>query len=136
MHTHRGKFQNRAGNDPYDDPDDDADGLGMGWLDMGAGEERPHEGNASVYTYCHDEKDAHIQVAGEEEPLDFAHGIAEHPVFPPCIVDDQQWQRQNIQKITDCQVARQDDASVPVPSFSDHQQPQSKQVSCQSQDEL
>lgn len=104
VHTNRGEFEHRAGNDSYNDPDDDTDGLGMGRLYMGAGEEGPHEGHTSVHTYCHDEEDAHVQVAGEKEPLDFTHSVAKHPVFPLRVVDNQQRQSQDIQEVTDCQV--------------------------------
>lgn len=130
------KSQYGAGNDSHYDPDDDTDGLGVDRLDMGSGEEGAREGHTPVHTYRHDEEDAHVQVAGEKKPLDFAHSVAKHPVFPLRVVDNQQRQGQHIQQVTHGQVTGQDHASVPVSSLSDHQQPQGEQVSCQGHDEL
>lgn len=104
VHTNRGEFQLRTGNDYYNDPDEDTDGFDMGRLYMGTSEEGPDEGHTSVHTYCHDEEDAHKKVAGEEEPLNFTHGVAKHPVFFPVVVDNQQGQSHDVQQITNYQV--------------------------------
>lgn len=108
----------------------------MDGLHVGSGEEGTGEGHTSVHAYCHDEEDAHVQVAGEEEPLHFTRKVAKYPVFLHGVVNDQQRQGQQVEQVADGQVAGQDDAAVPVSPLSDHQQPQSKEVPCEGHDEL
>ncbi|TNN70043.1 hypothetical protein EYF80_019719 [Liparis tanakae] len=134
--ANRGEVQHGAGDDADQDPDEDAGGLGVAGLDVGSGEEGEPEGHTAVHAYRHDEEDAHVEVAGEQKPLEFAHGVAKHPVLVQRVVDDEQGQGEHVQQVADGQVAGQDDPGVPAPSLSDRQQPQGEQVSGQSHEEL
>ncbi len=100
------------------------------------GEEGENYGEISVDADAHDEENAAIEVAAEEEAFDFTCSISKAPLLLIGIVNDEQRQGQDIKNVTDGQVTGEHYSGVPVLPLFGHQEPQGKYIPYQSHTHL
>lgn len=99
-------------------------------------EEGENNGNVSVDADAHDEENAAIEVAAEEEAFEFACSISKAPLLLIGIVNDEQRQGQDVKNVTDGQVTGEHNSGVPVLPLSGHQEPQGKYIPYQGHTHL